>query len=123
MKLLNLKVLLTFVAALVPVANATFGWHLVPTVVVAVIAAFIGLVLAIAHVEASHGSLAQDWAEIEPRLRALVSSLDSTTNRANAATAHLSTAVNVAHQAPTTVSTTAPTTADPAPATDPATKA
>lgn len=86
MKPLNLKVLLTLIAALVPVANATFGWHLVPAVVAAMIAAFIGLVVAIAHVEASHGTLAQDWAAIEPKLRLLIQTLDHASTSAQAST-------------------------------------
>lgn len=126
MKPLNLKVLLTLIAALVPVANATFGWHLVPTVVAAMIAAFIGLVVAIAHVEASHGTLAQDWAAIEPKLRLLIQTLDHASTSAQASTRALQNqqtvnqqAAQVAQAAQAATQTTAPAEASAPAATPP----
>ncbi len=74
------QVLTTILVSLIAILNGTLGWHIGSTAVVALVMAGVGLVLAIAHVEASGGSLAQDWQEIKPALQAFLTTASVATS-------------------------------------------
>ncbi len=76
MSLRTQQILTALVGPAVAALNATLGWHLNPNVVAAIVLGFAGVAYSIGQIEATHGTLAQDWAKIEPRLVDLLDALD-----------------------------------------------
>jgi hypothetical protein len=68
----TIQIVTAVATALVSLLNGALGWHLNAADVLGVVLSGVGLVLALAHVEAAHGTLAQEWAAIKPKLEAFL---------------------------------------------------